>query len=119
MIIGVGTDIIEIERVAGACCKEGFKKRCYTENELGYINDSSEKFAGNFAVKEAVAKALGTGFIGFFPKDVECLRDGLGKPYVILYGGALSRLKEIGGKEVMVSISHSKDNAVAFAVIEG
>lgn len=66
-----------------------------------------------------MAKALGTGFRGFGARDIECLRDELGKPFVVLYGGAASRFEDIGGKNLLVSISHSKKNAIAFAVIEG
>lgn len=119
MIIGIGTDIIEIDRVSRACAKESFRKRCFTGNELELINGRAERFAGNFAVKEAAAKALGTGFRGFEPRDIECLRDELGKPFVVLHGGALSGFADIGGKNILVSISHSGENAVAFVVIEG
>jgi holo-[acyl-carrier protein] synthase len=74
--------------------------------------------AGDFAVKEAVAKALGTGFRGFGPGDIGVLRDGLGKPYVELAGGAKARLEEIGATAVHVSITNTKEYAFAFAVVE-
>lgn len=119
MIIGIGTDIIEISRVKKACEKQRFKEKCYTENEIVCIGSRTESLAGNFAVKEAVSKALGTGFRGFCLRDVECLRDELGKPYVVLHGGALERFENIGGKNILVSISHSKSDAIAFVIIEG
>lgn len=119
MIIGIGTDIIEISRVEKACKRQNFIEKCYTEKEIGFIGGRIESLAGNFAVKEAVSKALGTGFRGFCLRDVECLRDELGKPYAVLYGGALERFEDVGGKKILVSISHSKENAAAFVIIEG
>lgn len=119
MIIGIGTDIIEISRVKKACEKQNFIEKCYTEKEIEFIGSRTESLAGNFAVKEAVSKALGTGFRGFGLRDVECLRDELGKPYVVLHNGALERFESVGGKNVLVSISHSKADAIAFVVVEG
>lgn len=119
MIIGIGTDIIEISRVEKACDNPKFIEKCYTEKEIAFIGSRTESLAGNFAVKEAVSKALGTGFRGFALRDIECLRDKLGKPYVVLHGGALERFESIGGKNILVSISHSKSDAIAFVIIEG
>ena len=119
MIIGVGTDISEISRVEKACEKQNFIEKCYTDKEIEFIGSRAESLAGNFAVKEAVSKALGTGFRGFALRDIECLRDELGKPYVVLHGGALERFESIGGNKILVSISHSKSDAIAFVVIEG
>lgn len=62
VITGIGVDLIEIERVALACQKEGFLNRCFTEDEIKLIDNKWSKAAGNFAVKEAVAKMFGTGF---------------------------------------------------------
>ena len=72
-----------------------------------------------FAVKEAVAKALGTGFRTFMPIDVEVLRDDMGKPYVRLYRGALKRFQEMGMERLEVSITNTREYAMAFAVGEG
>ena len=99
MILGVGTDLIEIRRMEKACKKD--------------------YFAGSFAVKEAVAKALGTGFRTFMPIDVEVLRDDMGKPYVRLYRGALKRFQEMGMERLEVSITNTREYAMAFAVGEG
>jgi holo-[acyl-carrier-protein] synthase len=74
--------------------------------------------AGNFAGKEAVSKALGTGFKGFYPIDIEILRTKLGTPYVILYGKALKISKEMGIQNIHISISHCKEYAIAYAVAE-
>ncbi len=112
MIYGVGTDIVKTERIKNA--KEGFLKFAFTERELEALRGSRERLAGNFAAKEAVSKALGTGFSGFGLKDIEILRDERGKPYALLHGGAsvYSRLR------LCVSISHESDYAVAYCVAE-
>ena len=80
MIYGIGTDLVEIERIKKACMKEAFLVRCFTPREIELFEGNMVKAAGNFAVKEAVSKALGTGFRGFWPSDIEVLRDELGNP---------------------------------------
>ena len=74
--------------------------------------------AGIFAAKEAVAKALGTGFYGFSPKDIEIAQDELGKPLCILHGGALELFEDMNATDIFISISHNKSDAIAYAVIE-
>lgn len=111
--------MIEIERVKKACEKEAFFLRVYTENERRQANGNPSVLAGTFAVKEAVAKVFGTGFRTFMPKDVEVLRDPLGKPYVVLYGNAEKIAKEKGISRIEVSISNTEDHAMALAVGEG
>ncbi len=119
MIIGIGNDLIEIERVRKACSKEAFLSRIFTDREIEMYSKKPASLAGNFAVKEAVSKSFGTGFRGFEPKDIEVLRDESGKPYVNLYGGAVEVLKRTGGAKVYVSISNTKEYAAAVAVLEG
>lgn len=119
MLTGVGCDLIEIERMKKACEKEAFLLRVYTEEERRQADGRPSVLAGTFAVKEAVAKVLGTGFRTFMPKDVEVLRDGLGKPYVVLYGNAKVLAEEKKIRYIEVSISDTKDFAMAFAVGEG
>lgn len=119
MIIGIGNDLIEIERVRKACEKEAFLRRFFTEKELELYRAKEVSLAGNFAVKEAVAKSFGTGFRGFEVIDIEVLRDELGKPYVNLYGGAREMFVKLGASNVHVSITNTKDYAAAFAVLEG
>lgn len=82
------------------------------------IAGSASRAAGNFAVKEAVVKAFGTGFGRIQPVQVEVLRDQAGKPYVNLYGAARQQADELGIINIQVSISNEKDYAVAFAVAE-
>lgn len=118
MIIGIGTDLIEIERIKKACSNHVFFMRCFTEKERALIGDNVRTAAGNFAVKEAVAKAFGTGFRGFELKDIEVLRDDLGKPYVNLYGGAKKKAEELHIKSLHTSISNIKELASAYVVAE-
>lgn len=119
MILGVGTDIVEMERIERACQKKSFLERIYTKEECRQSEGRISRYAGDFAVKEAVAKVLGTGFRSFMPADIEVLRDGVGKPYVKLYGGAQKRAQEMGITRIEVSISNTKELAIGFAVGEG
>ncbi|MDF2907633.1 MAG: hypothetical protein K0R34_2954 [Herbinix sp.] len=118
MITGIGVDLIEVARVTKACENQSFLKRYFTEPEIAMIAKDVKKAADNFAVKEAVAKVLGTGFQAFFPIDIEVLRNPEGKPYVNLYGKALELSKERGITTIHVSISNTKEYANAFAVGE-
>ena len=119
MVAGTGCDMIEIDRVKRACEKEAFLLRVYTEEERRLAGGRPSVLAGNFAVKEAVAKVLGTGFRSFMPGDVEVLRDELGRPYVRLYGNAARIAEEKKIRKIQVSISNTKEYALAFAVGEG
>lgn len=127
MIIGIGVDIIEIERVRQAIQNnKNFLRKLFTEKEIDYFISrkmNSEVIAGNFAAKEAVSKALGTGIRGFSFKDIEILRNELGKPDVILHSGAkLIGNKLVGNNNLLkihLSISHNNSNAIAYSVLEG
>ncbi len=119
MIAGVGCDLTEIKRVEKACEKEAFLTRIYTENERRQAEGRPSVLAGTFAVKEAVAKVMGTGFSAFSPIDIEVLRDEAGKPFVRLYGNAARVALERGIDHIEVSISDTADYAMAFAVGEG
>jgi len=119
MIIGIGTDVIEIERIEKACQKEAFLRRIFTAEECRQARGSFSKLAGNFAVKEAVSKCLGTGFRTFMPQDIEVLRDALGKPYVNLFGGAKLLGRTMGIERFHVTISNTKEYVVAFVIGEG
>ena len=119
MIIGIGNDLIEKSRVRKACEKDAFLSFVFTEAEIEIIKKKMDSAAGNWAVKEAVAKAMGTGFFGMKIKEIEVLRDELGKPYVKLYGKALEKQKELGIERFFVSISDTKEYTSAVAVAEG
>ena len=87
MIVGIGNDIIEIERIEKAISKESFKNKVYTQRELENIEkrgDRVETYAGIFSAKEAISKAIGTGVREFSLTDLEILNDDLGKPYVVV-----------------------------------
>lgn len=119
MIVGVGTDIVEVKRVLTACQNERFLQKYYTEKERALIEKRNGSAATNFAAKEAVSKVLGTGFSGFAPRDIEVLRDPAGKPCVILYNGARLEAERLGITHIQLSLSDCKEYAVAFAVGEG
>ncbi|WP_339004428.1 holo-ACP synthase [Fusobacterium polymorphum] len=121
MIVGIGNDIIEIERIEKAILKEGFKNKVYTERELENIEkrgNRTETYAGIFSAKEAISKAIGTGVREFSLIDLEILNDDLGKPYVVVsekLDKILKNKKE--SYQIEISISHSKKYATAMAII--
>ncbi|WP_335941173.1 holo-ACP synthase [Fusobacterium polymorphum] len=121
MIVGIGNDIIEIERVEKAILKEGFKNKVYTQKELENIEkrgNRTETYAGIFSAKEAISKAIGTGVREFSLTDLEILNDDLGKPYVVVsekLDKILKTKKE--DYQIEISISHSKKYATAMAII--
>ncbi len=120
MIKGIGTDIIEIERIKKSAENQSFLDKIYTISEQKLFHNKNYEFlAGRFAAKEAIAKALGTGFKGCSPLEIEIIRKNSGLPYVNLYGNAKIIFEALGGKNILISISHSKENAIAFALIEG
>ncbi len=119
MIIGVGTDLIEIARIKKACEKEAFLLRVFTQEERRQAGEKVSRLAGDFAVKEAVSKVFGTGFREFGLQEIEVLRDELGKPYVRLYGAAERLAGELGIDRLQVSITNTETLAMAFAVGEG
>lgn len=123
MIVGLGMDLCEIGRIARAIEKPRFLERVFTPSERARIADAGERrraeiAAGLFAAKEAVAKALGTGFSGFFADAIEITPDGLGKPVCALHGGAAARLEALGGETPWVTITHENGFAAATAIIE-
>ncbi len=118
MIAGVGTDIIKIERVVLAYGREAFRNRVYTGKEQQMIADKTVRAADNWAMKEAVVKAFGTGFGRISPNEVELLRGAFGEPRCILHGAAAHCAKEQGVTQIHVSVSNEKEYAVAFVVME-
>ena len=124
MIIGIGTDIVEKVRVMNALLKNGFKQRVYTESEIAKghrLNLSAANFwSGRWAVKEAFAKALGTGIGELCSlQDIEVKNRKNGAPYIEATGAAKKRMEELGVKNIWVSISHERDYVVAIVVLEG
>ena len=116
----VGVDIIEIARVQEAIERWGdrFLRRVYTEAELSLYRKSPPSLAARFAAKEAVVKALGTSERGIGWKDIEVLTGPGGRPLVNLYRGAREYADELGLSTLAISLSHSRDYAIAFVVGE-
>ncbi|NLJ41461.1 MAG: holo-ACP synthase [Clostridiales bacterium] len=120
MVLGIGIDIIEIERVKKSMDNPLFIDRIYTKQEQLYLksrNNNPSTAAGYFAAKEAAAKALGTGISVISWTDIEILRFDNGKPDIKLYGKAKEIMDRMGGSNILLSISHSRDNAIAQVVI--
>ena len=120
MILGVGLDLCEIARMEKAILNGHFMARVYTEKEQERIRSGrgvrvGEIAAGTFAAKEAVAKALGTGFDGFGPADIEVLPDDHGRPACTLH----NRAAELAGDaRVHLSVTHESGMAAAVAILE-
>jgi len=114
----VGVDIIEIERVERALNRFGgrFLARIYTSLEVAFCRGRTSELAARFAAKEAVMKALGTGARGLAWREIEVLPNHRGKPLVYLHGRAAERAERIGLDELDISLSHSREYAVAFVV---
>jgi len=120
-IYGIGTDIIEVDRFKrdGKPLGKRFMERCFTENEREHLaNRRTENIAGYFAAKEAVAKALGTGFIGFSPNAIEIKHNENGKPEAVLHGKAAQIAQVAAITQIDISISHCKSHATAMAVAQ-
>lgn len=119
MIIGIGTDLIEIKRIENTR-KNHIAERIFSEEELRQASDKNSMLAGDFACKECVVKCFGTGFSdGIRPIEIEVLRDERGKPYIVLNGKALEKFEALGGKNIFVSITDTKELVSAMAVMEG
>ena len=117
MIVGLGTDIIEIERVRRAVKREHFVKRVFTAREIEYCNSRGQQkaasYAARFAGKEAFFKAVGTGIVCALNR-VEILNDERGKPYIELHDEAV----ELTRGKIHISLSHSRDYATAVCAVE-
>jgi len=123
MIIGIGTDIVDVARIAKSIEKASFTKKIFSKTELMYCEkrkNKAESFAARFAAKEAFFKALGTGWRGGMAfNEVEIRNDKLGKPTLHVLGktAEISATKNI--KTIHVSLSHTKEMAMAMVVLEG
>lgn len=123
-IHGMGTDLVEVERLAGALARRGerFLRRVFTPAERALIGAgpmTGQRAAGRFAAKEAVLKALGTGLRAGRWRDVEVGRDPLGRPLVTLVGRLAEVAARRGVAAIHVSITHTRTHAAAVAVAEG
>lgn len=121
MIVGIGTDIVEIDRLSSALGR--LSERVFTAAELNRAATTVhrlEYLAGRWAAKEALAKALGCGFGSKCSwLDIEITNDPAGKPQMILSGVTRATFEALGGRKVHLSISHEKNYATAMVVLEG
>ena len=119
-ILDIGVDIVEIDRIKEALTKnERFLNKLLTKNEIEYFKSKNfkvETIAGNFAAKEAISKAIGTGIRNFKFSDMEILRNDLGKPVVKTYNNLKQICIDFNVLDIKVSISHSNKYAVANAI---
>jgi holo-[acyl-carrier protein] synthase len=126
MVLGLGTDLIEIERVQQSIDQYGdrFLHRIFTEGEIAYClrkkKHSAESFAARFAAKEAGAKALGTGISrGVGWKEIEVTREPGERPKLRFSGRAAERAEAMGVRNVQLSLTHSRSVAMAIVSVEG
>ena len=117
MIVGIGNDIVEINRFESIVERKSVLYKMFSEREVILGGKRPSFFAGSFAVKESVSKAFGTGIRGFRLNEIEVLRDELGKPYVELWGRAKELAEILGIDSIYVSISDTKQLVAAVAVI--
>ncbi len=124
-VLGIGTDIIECLRIAQMIERHGelFITRVYTDHEIQYCQarkSATQNFAGRWAAKEAMLKALGTGWQkGIRWRDLEVRNDTAGKPIVVLRGGARDVCQARGIATMLISISHCRSHAIAYAIALG
>ena len=123
MVLGIGTDIVEIGRVKRALENRRFKERVYTRKEIEYCESHGQQMAASYAArfsgKEAVLKAFGTGLRCGTLQDIEILPDELGCPRVRLEGYYAELAEKKGVRQVHLSLSHAREYATAQCVMEG
>jgi holo-[acyl-carrier protein] synthase len=124
VIVGLGVDIAEVERIAAAISRHGehFLRRVFTADEIAYCESHKnrfERYAGRFAAKEAAMKALGTGWRrGVRWVDIEVVRQPGGRPAIKLAGAAQQHALRLGVKHIALSITHTNSTALAQVVFE-
>lgn len=126
MIIGIGLDVVEIDRIARALARHGgrFAPRFFTPREQSYCHRggprvAAARFAARFAAKEAFVKALGTGFVGGAWRDIEVIHDGTGRPQIYLGGAWTAQTAALGVVQVFVSLTHARQYAAAQVILWG
>ena len=123
MILGIGVDVVHVGRMRHWESVPGLVERFFHPDEIADARrrgaGESLSLAARFAAKEAFGKALGTGLAGIRLGDIQVVNDPSGRPSMVLYGAALTRLDAVGGARVHVSLTHESDNAIAIAIIEG
>ena len=121
--LGIGVDLCAVSRIERAIQKAHFLNRVFTEAERAYLQGrgrgAGESAAAMFAAKEAVAKALGTGFGSLAPADVEITHDASGAPAYLINEKTRSALQARGAQSAFLSVTHDGDYAMATAILEG
>ena len=122
MLLGAGCDIIEIARIKKAVQSDAFKRRVFAEGEIADCESrgrqAAASFAARFAAKEAALKALGTGLRGGSLTEIAVASDELGKPSLRLTGYHRQLAERLGVKRICLSMSHSRETAMAYVVME-
>ncbi len=120
-MLATGVDMIEIARIERAAARHGerFYRRFFTEQERACCAGRPDRLAGRFAVKEAVAKAMGTGIGDMNWTDIEVVSDGRGKPELVLHNQARALADSLGLCRWSISLSHTETHAIGFAVAMG
>lgn len=123
MIIGVGTDIIDVKRIKYQIEKDpGIRQILFTDNEIAYSECKitwAQTYAGKFAAKEAFLKAIGTGLTTKMRyTDIEILNDELGKPFIQVSNCLKTVCDDLAIGSILVSISHIREIATAFVVVQ-
>lgn len=124
MVIGLGIDIVQNDRIENMIQRWGnkFLRKFFTDQEIDTLSktkNKNQRFAANYAVKEAFVKALGTGFrSGTRFKCIEVKRDKLGKPYIDTIDGVKKIISERGVNKIHTTISHEKEYSVAVVIFE-
>ena len=124
MVVGVGTDLMEIARIDESIARFGqrFLTRIYTPGEIAFCQrkkNAAESFTARFAAKEAAAKALGTGISrGVGWQEIEVVRRQGERPEIVFHGRAAERAQAMGVTHTAVSLSHSRDVAMAVVILE-
>ncbi len=124
MIVGIGTDLAEVERIRQSIARFGdrFLERIYTRNERAYASskaNAAERFAARFAAKEAGMKAIGTGWRrGVTWKDFEVVNERSGRPVLVLSGVAQEIAAQLGVNRISISLTHTQSMAFAMVILE-
>jgi holo-[acyl-carrier protein] synthase len=124
MIVGTGIDIAEVPRIAQSIARFGdrFLRRVFTEGEIRYCDAKAngvERYAARFAAKEAAMKAIGTGWNhGVAWRDIEVVRMPGGRPTIQFHGKAAEFAARLGAAHISLSLTHSKEYAIAQVILE-
>ena len=124
MIVGLGVDMEEVSRIREVISRHGriFLDRVFTAGEVAYCarhRDPAERYAARFAAKEAMMKALGTGWSkGVRWRDIEVMRQPGGRPTILLHGAAREHAERMGARHINLSLTHSGNFALAEVILE-